>query len=58
MSESAAQAAFDATLAMEASTALPALQAGFGRFAATLGYDRVVVFAASMAQEDLLERIY
>lgn len=58
MSAGMAQAAFDAAVAMEASPTLAALQAGFARFAASQGYDRVVVFAASLAQEDLFERIY
>lgn len=53
-----ADAAFRAVLAIEESLALPAIQEAVRAFAQPLGYDRFVLFSASAAQDDEVERIY
>lgn len=58
MSGMQADAAFRAALAIEGSVALPAIQEAVRAFARPLGYDRFVLFSASAAQDDEVERIY
>ncbi len=58
MSAMQAEAAFRAALAIEGSAALPAIQDAVRGFARPLGYDRFVLFSASAAQDDEVERIY
>lgn len=58
MSLMQADAAFRAVLAIEESLALPAIQGAVRAFARPLGYDRFVLFSASAAQDDEVERIY
>lgn len=59
MSHELAQAAFDAALAIEGGEEMSAIQVAIRDFAAPLGYDRFVLFAASTAaREEVAERIY
>jgi LuxR family quorum sensing-dependent transcriptional regulator len=53
-----AEAAFRTALAIEGSAALPAIEEAVRAFARPLGYDRFVLFSASAAQDDEVERIY
>lgn len=53
-----ADAAFHTALAIEGSVGLPAIRAAVRAFARPLGYDRFVLFSASAAQDDEVERIY
>lgn len=58
MSPVQADAAFRAALAIEGSAGLPAIQEAVRAFARPLGYDRFVLFSASAAQDDEVDRIY
>lgn len=53
-----ADAAVRAALAIEGSVALAAVQDAVRTFARPLGYDRFVLFSASAAQDEQVERIY
>lgn len=58
MSATQAEAAFRATLVIEASDSLAAIQGAVRAFARPLGYDRFVLFSASATQDEQVERIY
>ena len=51
-------AAIAIAVAIEAAENLPAIQQAVRTFAASFGYDRFVLFSASSAREDVLDRIY
>lgn len=58
MSTSIAQAAFQGVLAIEGARSLAAIQDTVRAVSAPLGYDRFVLFSATSAREDAVERIY
>ncbi len=58
MNPAPAQAAFNTVLEIEGGNSLPVIQDKVRAFAAPLGYDRFVLFSASAAIEDVVERIY
>ncbi|MCP1845040.1 hypothetical protein ACVIHI_002038 [Bradyrhizobium sp. USDA 4524] len=47
----------EAVVAIEGSESLPAIQAAVRSASVPLGYDRFVMFSASPAREDLVDRI-
>jgi LuxR family quorum sensing-dependent transcriptional regulator len=51
-------AAFHAALDIEAGETLPAIKKAVRAFAKPRGYDRFVLFSASPARDDVVERIY
>lgn len=51
-------AAIAIAVAIEGAESLPAVQQAVRSFAASFGYDRFVLFSASSAREDVLDRIY
>jgi len=53
-----AEAALHSVLELERATALPAIQALVRGLAGPFGYDRFVLFSASSARDEVLERIY
>ncbi|HEV7328889.1 MAG TPA: PA1136 family autoinducer-binding transcriptional regulator [Bosea sp. (in: a-proteobacteria)] len=58
MSATQAEAAFRAALAIAGNDSLAAVQGAVRAFARPLGYDRFVLFSASVAQDEEVERIY
>ncbi|ACB96114.1 PA1136 family autoinducer-binding transcriptional regulator [Beijerinckia indica] len=58
MSSAPVEAAFNTALAIEGGDSLSVIQDRIRAFAGPLGYDRFVLFTASAAREDVVERIY
>lgn len=58
MSASAADPAFRCAVAIEGARNLAAIEDAVRAFAGPLGYDRFLLYSASAAQEDIVERIY
>ncbi|WP_092407297.1 PA1136 family autoinducer-binding transcriptional regulator [Pseudomonas sp. NFACC02] len=58
MNNGLAEAAMRAALEIEAALDLESIQNAVREFAAPCGYDRFVLFSASSASEDVLERLY
>ncbi|MGE8414413.1 MAG: PA1136 family autoinducer-binding transcriptional regulator [Pseudomonas sp.] len=58
MTPTPAEAALHAVLELERATALPSIQAVVRGLAGPLGYDRFVLFSASSARDEVVERIY
>jgi len=54
----AAEAAFRSALAIEGCRSLAAIESEVRAFSAPLGYDRFVLFSASAARDEVVERIY
>ena len=58
MAREIAQAAFHSALSIEGARSLVAIKDAVRAFSTPLGYDRVVLFSASTARDDAVERIY
>ncbi len=58
MTQSVAEAAFRVVLAIESAQTLSAIQKSVRAFAMPFGYDRFVLFSATSARDEVVERIY
>lgn len=58
MTQNVAEAAFRAVLAIESAQTLSVIQESVRTFATPFGYDRFVLFSATSAREEVIERIY
>ncbi|WP_440466142.1 hypothetical protein ACKI1H_20630 [Pseudomonas sp. YH-1] len=58
MTQNVAEAAFRAVLAIESAQTLSVIQESVRTFATPFGYDRFVLFSATSARDEVIERIY